>query len=262
MPYPPDYDFLRSTFRFRAFGDDLASRWHDGGLHRVLASGLAVRITADGPTWFGSPGAADEAELEHLLGMQFDLAAFAAAYPEVYARAPGFRPPLVPGAFEMLATAVTAQQVSLLSACAMRNRMVERFGERVEHDGVVWYRFPGQAEIAGGDLEGLGLSRAKIRTIAALAEADLDVTGLADEDIRERLLVLPGIGPWTVDWFLARCLGRPDAFAPGDLAVRKAVARWFSEDPIWPQERVREAVLPFGRHANLAVHYLLIPQAG
>lgn len=62
-----------------------------------------------------------------------------------------------------------------------------------------------------------------------------------------------------MDWFLARCLGRPDAFAPGDLGVRKAVARWYSEDPIWPEARVREACAAFGGHANLAVHYLLVP---
>jgi len=39
------------------------------------------------------------------------------------------------------------------------------------------------------------------------------------------------------------------------------VARWFSEDEIWPEERVRAAVAPFGEHANLAVHYLLAPAA-
>jgi 3-methyladenine DNA glycosylase/8-oxoguanine DNA glycosylase len=58
---------------------------------------------------------------------------------------------------------------------------------------------------------------------------------------------------------MARCLGRPDAFAPGDLGVRKAVARWFSEDPIWPEERVRDVCAGFGEQANLAVHYLLAP---
>ena len=77
--------------------------------------------------------------------------------------------------------------------------------------------------------------------------------------MRARLVALPGIGGWTVDWFMARCLGRPGAFAPGDLGVRKAVARWFSDDPIWPEQRVREACAEFGEHANLAVHYLLAP---
>ncbi len=189
MAFPPDYDFTRSTFRFRAFGDDLASRWHDGGLHRVLRSGLAVRITAAGPVWYGSPSVADEAELQHVLGMGFDLEGFARAYPDVYARAAGFRPPLVADPFESLVTAVTAQQVSLKAACAIRNRFTQRFGRRVEHDGFEWYRFAEQADVRGGDLEGVGLSRAKVRTIAALTEADLDLTGLDDEAIRERLLV-------------------------------------------------------------------------
>ena len=256
---PEPYDFRRSTFRFRTFGDDAASVWHDEGLYRVLRSGRTVRISADGVRADGPTSTGDGAEVLHILGSGFDLAAFAAAQPEIAARAPGFRPPLVFDPFEMLATSVTAQQVSLQSACAMRSRMVRGLGERHELDGVAVWRFPRQEDVAGAGLDGFGLSRAKIRAIRALAEADLDLTGLDDGEVRARLVALPGIGNWTVDWFLARCLGRPDAFAPGDLGVRKAVARWCSEDPIWPEERVREACAAFGEHANLAVHYLLAP---
>jgi 3-methyladenine DNA glycosylase/8-oxoguanine DNA glycosylase len=264
IEHPPDYDFVRSTFRFRAFGDDLASRWADGALHRVLRSGRAVRIDARGAHVYGSASAADRADIHHMLGLVFDRPAFAAAYPELAAAAPGFYPPLVVDPFEMLVTSVTAQQVSLIAACAIRNRVVRRFGRPVRHDGVEWWAFPRAADVAGQDLEGLGLSRSKIRAIGALATADLDFAGTDEEGIRTRLLELPGIGPWTVDWFLARCLGRPDAFAAGDLGVRKAVARWASggADPIWPEARVREACLRFGQHANLAVHHLLIGLAG
>jgi DNA-3-methyladenine glycosylase II len=143
----------------------------------------------------------------------------------------------------------------------MRSRFVQRFGRRHELDGVEVWRFPRQEDVAGRDLAGVGLSRAKMRAIGALADAGLDLIGLDDVGVRERLVALPGIGDWTVDWFLARCLGRPGAFAPGDLGVRKAVARWFSEEPIWPEERVRETCTAFGEHANLAVHYLLAPAA-
>jgi 3-methyladenine DNA glycosylase/8-oxoguanine DNA glycosylase len=256
---PAPYDFHRSTFRYRTFGDDVASVWHDGGLYRVLGSGLVVRVSADGVTASAEPAAADHAELLHILGAGFDLESFAAAYPDIYARAPGFRPPLSADPFESLVIAVTAQQISLRAACAIRNRFVQRFGVRHELDGVEVWAFPRQDAVAGADLEGVGLSRAKIRSIAALAEADLDLSGMTDLEIRAHLTELPGIGGWTVDWFLARTLGRPDAFAPGDLGVRKAVARWFSDDPIWPEARVREACLTFGEHANLAVHYLLVP---
>jgi 3-methyladenine DNA glycosylase/8-oxoguanine DNA glycosylase len=258
---PEPYDFHRSTFRYRTFGQDAASAWHDGGLYRVLRSGRTVRIAAEGVRGDGVLGAGDRAEVLHIVGAGFDLPAFARAQPEIAARAPGLRPPLVADPFESLVTSVTAQQVSLQSACAMRGRFVRRLGRRHELDGVCVWRFPAQQDVVGADLEGVGLSRAKIRAIRALAEADLDLTGLDDAAVRERLVALPGIGDWTVDWFLARCLGRPDAFAPGDLGVRKAVARWYSEDPIWPQERVRAACAAFGEHANLAVHYLLAPAA-
>src|SRR5206468_3873768 len=60
LPVPHPYDFDRSMFRFRLFGDDLASRWQRGALHRVLASGLPVRIAADGVTAYGSYTEADE----------------------------------------------------------------------------------------------------------------------------------------------------------------------------------------------------------
>ena len=42
---PQPYDFDLSTERFRAFGQDLACRWHEGALHRILR-GREVRIAA------------------------------------------------------------------------------------------------------------------------------------------------------------------------------------------------------------------------
>ena len=75
-----------------------------------------------------------------------------------------------------------------------------------------------------------------------------DIAGLTDDDDVD---FLPPAGGIT---------GRRGC-AAGDLGVRKAIARWFSDDPIWPEARVREACLGFGEHANLAVHYLLAPDA-
>jgi DNA-3-methyladenine glycosylase II len=263
LPVPHPYDFERSTYRFRLYGDDLASRWQRGALHRVLSTGLAVRIAPDGVTAYGAYTEADEAEVRHLLGGPFDLPGFARAHPELAARAPGFRPPLLADPFEMLVTSVTAQQISLRAAAVMRGLFVQRFGERVHHDGVDWWRFPRQDDVRGGDLTGLKLSGMKMRTIAALAEADLGgLPELDDDAVIARLTELPGVGRWTAEWFLARCLGRPSVVAAGDLGVRKAVAAWFAREPIWPEARVREAMAPFGQHTNLAVHHMLTPEGG
>jgi 3-methyladenine DNA glycosylase/8-oxoguanine DNA glycosylase len=67
------------------------------------------------------------------------------------ARAPrhrlrGLRPPLNPDPFETLVTSITAQQVSLFSAFAVRNRLIERFGTRAE---LAW-AFPDAAAARGG----------------------------------------------------------------------------------------------------------------
>jgi DNA-3-methyladenine glycosylase II len=80
------------------------------------------------------------------------------------------------------------------------------------------------------DLRRAGLSAAKISTLHRVAEAidtgtlDLDaLINASEEAIHERLTALKGIGPWTADIYILFCLGRPDAWSPGDLALQHAV---------------------------------------
>src|SRR5215831_2365035 len=137
---PDPYDFTLSTERFRAFGPDLANLWHEGGLHRVV-DGREVRIEpAQGGVEVEPLDDCTEPVVRKLLGLEFDLAAFEQFASErdpalagVVQRLNGFRPPLSPDPFETLVTSITAQQVSLASAFAIRSRMIERFGRRVVH---------------------------------------------------------------------------------------------------------------------------------
>ncbi len=144
LTLPEPYDFALSTERFRAFGVDRANLWHEGGLHRVVA-GRAVRIEpAPGGVEVEPLDAATEPTVRKLLGAEFDLGAFtawAAGQPvlsELVPRLAGFRPPLAPDPFESLVGSITAQQVSLFAAFAIRNRLVERFGKGAAHA----YTFP------------------------------------------------------------------------------------------------------------------------
>ena len=56
----------------------------------------------------------------------------------------GFRPPLQVNPFEALVTSITAQQVSLQSAAAIRSRFIERFGVA----GVHAHAFPERERVA------------------------------------------------------------------------------------------------------------------
>jgi DNA-3-methyladenine glycosylase II len=265
LPLPEPYDFELSTERFRAFGPDLANLWHEGGLHRVVG-GREVRIEA-------APGGADVEPLDDetepaaraLLGAVFELEPFYEwaredeVLRELVPRLAGFRPPLAPDPYETLVTSVTAQQVSLFAAFAIRNRLIERFGERAEYA----YSFPGRARLAEAreeELTEIGFSRRKAEYVIGLARADVDyeaVRELPDEEVKATLVSLRGLGEWTADWFLARHLARPRAWPAGDLGLVKAVSTFYFGGRKLTIAEVREAGARFDPFQNLTAHYLL-----
>ncbi len=171
----------------------------------------------------------------------------------------GFRPLVVPDPFEQLVTSVTAQQISLHAARSIRNRLIERFSRRVAQA----YPFPSREVIAAADpaqLVELGFSRRKAEYTVALAAsgADFDALGvLPDAEVVTRLGLLPGIGRWTAEWFLARHLGRPDVWPAGDLGLRKAVSRFYFDGRDVTEPQAREFGERFSPYRTLAAQYLL-----
>lgn len=265
LELPQPYDFALSTERFRAFGRDAACLWHEGALHRVVG-GVEVRIEAARRGVDVEPfDAATGAHVRLLLGVPFDLDGFrahAATDPVLarYAAAlPGFRPPLQPDPWEALVTSITAQQVSLHSAFAIRARFVEALGVRARHA----YAFPRRERVAAAtdeELLALGFSRRKAEYVLALARSELDLDGLAalpDDEVKAAITAQRGLGEWTADWFLARCLARPRAWPAGDLAVRRAVERLYAGGRELTTEEVRRMGERFAPHENLAAHHLL-----
>ncbi len=122
--------------------------------------------------------------------------------------------------FAGLAAIIVSQQVSVASATAILRRLEARIAP---------LEAARLAVATDADLRGCGLSGAKIRALraaaAAVAAGRLDLEGLAAfdaEDAHDALLTVKGVGPWTADIFLLFCLGHPDAFPAGDLALQEA----------------------------------------
>jgi DNA-3-methyladenine glycosylase II len=262
---PDPYAFELSTERYRAFGPDLANLWHEDALHRVV-DGREVRVGhAEGGVDVEPLDSGTEPVVHKLLGAEFDLDAFYGFATGDSTLAPlveelrGLRPPIAVEPFESLVTSITAQQVSLYAAFAIRNRLIERFGVRAEHA----YAFPTRERMADAEpeeLTNLGFSGRKAEYVVGLARRDLDLTGLgarSDDEVKEALTALPGIGEWTADWFLARHLARPRAWPAGDLAVRKAVSRFYGEGRALSTDEVRALGERFAPFENLTAHYLL-----
>lgn len=86
-------------------------------------------------------------------------------------------------------------------------------------------------------LKGCGLSRSKATYIRAIAQAVADgsldfdrIESASDADAKAELVAVKGVGPWTADIYLMFALGRPDAFAAGDLGLQEGFRRLFAAD--------------------------------
>jgi DNA-3-methyladenine glycosylase II len=254
------FDFDLTTERFRAFGPDLANLCEDGALHRVVGERDLRIEPAPGGVRVEPLDPETRPVVRKLLGLEFDLDGFYAWAQDdpvlrgLTAGLVGFRPPLAPDPFETLVTSITAQQVSLFAAFAIRNRLIERFGRRFGRA----YSFPTPERLRGAqpaDLVALGFSNRKAEYVLGLAGEPLDLAALAslpDDEVKRCLVSLRGIGEWTAEWYLARHLARPRAWPVGDVALEKAVRSFYPE--AGDIRAFGERLDPF---QNLAAHYLL-----
>ena len=260
LAVPQPYDFDLSLDRFTFWGVDRANVWHEDGLHRVVGD-REVRIArTEGGVDVTPLDAETEPVIRKLLGLQLELEPFRAFAQgdDVLGRAaerfPGYRPPLAPDPFEALVSSITAQQVSLHAAFAVRSRFIERFGKPVEHA----IAFPAREHVARAseqELTALGFSRRKAEYVLGVARAELDfgeLEHLPDDEVKARLTALRGLGEWSADWFLARYLGRAEAWPAGDLGLRKAVLTFYPD-----VTDVRAAGVRFHPFQNLSAHFLL-----
>ena len=139
-----------------------------------------------------------------------------------------------PDGFGALLNAIIGQQVSTASANAI--------WVRLEQGGLT----QPTTVIAAGEqgLRAAGLSRQKIAYALALAEAGIDYHALRDApdaEVIATLTAIKGIGVWTAEIYAMFALGRPDVFAPGDLALQEA-ARVIFDLPDRPKEKELRAM--------------------
>lgn len=122
--------------------------------------------------------------------------------------------------YQSLIRSVVAQQVSTAAARTISGRLEVKCGGSITAEKV--------GALSLKQLQSVGLTGAKVRTISELTEAALSgeinfrkFPHLSDEEIIQELLPLYGIGRWTVEMFLIFHLGRLDVWPVDDLAVRR-----------------------------------------
>lgn len=139
------------------------------------------------------------------------------------------RPQPTQSLFTALVRSIVYQQLTGKAAATILGRVIGLVAPR---------RFPTPRdllEITPDRLRAAGLSAAKTAALRDLAAKTIDgtVPSLArirrmdDEEIVQRLIMVRGIGRWTVEMLLIFRLGRPDVLPLTDLGVRKGFALTF-----------------------------------
>ena len=141
---------------------------------------------------------------------------------------PGLRTPGAWDGFELACRAIFGQQITVTAARNLAGKLVAlagmSAGADVTGDERLSKVFPSPARVIAADLSTMGMPRARIAAIEALAQAAaadpklLAPVGTFDEAL-ERLLALPGFGPWTAQYWALRALRDGDAFPAGDVAL-------------------------------------------
>jgi AraC family transcriptional regulator of adaptative response / DNA-3-methyladenine glycosylase II len=153
---------------------------------------------------------------------------------------PGLRVPGAVDGDELAVRAVLGQQVSLAAGRTAAAKLVRAYGEPLPAllgapDVGPTHTFPTADRLAALDLECLPMPRARGRALLTLcrtlAEGAVRLDRGADRDaVRESLIAIPGIGPWTADYVALRALAHPDVFLPKDIGIRDAL-RGLGRDP-------------------------------
>ena len=160
-----------------------------------------------------------------------------------------------PNTFVILCNSIISQQISTKAAQSIKRRVLKAIGGRFAPK-----RFDAVSDDA---LRACGLSAGKVRflrdLVARIGDGTVPVRKLPkmpDDEVRERLLVVKGIGPWTVDMFLMFGLGRPDVLPVGDLGIRAAVKKWWELPELPTPKELVEIAEPWRPYRTVASWYL------
>ncbi|MGH0431417.1 DNA-3-methyladenine glycosylase family protein [Bacillus hominis] len=146
----------------------------------------------------------------------------------------GLRTLGIPDLFEALSWGIIGQQINLTYAYTLKRRLVEQFGKYVEWNDRKHWIFPSPETIATlhvEDLKKLKMTTRKCEYLIGIAqfitEGKLSKESLLQiQDVKiaeKQLTTIHGIGPWTANYVLMRCLRFPSAFPIDDVGLHNAI---------------------------------------
>ncbi|WP_282940903.1 DNA-3-methyladenine glycosylase [Paenibacillus sp. RC67] len=173
----------------------------------------------------------------------------------------------IPDLFEALCWGILGQQINLAFAYTLKRRVVETFGQSANWNGQPYWIFPTPEAIAKltvADLTPLQLTSKKAEYLIGVAklisEGQLSKEMLLQlkdpKAIEKQLVQIRGIGPWTANYVLMRCLKAPSAFPIEDVGLHNAVKQLMGLPNKPSLEKLKQLSAPWGDWKAYATFYL------
>lgn len=231
----------------------------DGTLHLDWSSGdLAARAWGDGAEWLLSRVPAMTGQLDE--GHRFDdghplLLAAQRRHPHLRIGASGTL-------YHELLPTVLGQRVTSVEAFRQWRELVMLLGRPAPGPNRDLRLPPDHADLIGRPMwwfHPLGIEHQRARTLIAVARVAHRLDGwVADGSacVADRLLAVPGVGPWTVGNVLATALGDPDAVAVGDYHLRHLVVHAFTGRARGTDDEMLQLLAPYAPQRGRVIRLL------
>jgi DNA-3-methyladenine glycosylase II len=173
----------------------------------------------------------------------------------------------IPDLFEALCWGILGQQINLSFAYTLKRRLVEKFGRSVVHEGVTYWLFPSPKDIASlspSELESLRMTKKKSEYLIGVAgqmvqgtlSKDLLVNVGIHKEAEKTLVKIRGIGPWTANYVLMRCLRYPNAFPIDDVGLHNAIKHRLGKEIKPTKDEIMKLAVNWTNWESYATFYL------
>lgn len=286
LSVPEDYRFSSNLGYLARSPKECLHRIRDGRLYKALPlegtpiveigenrdRGLTVAFASDRGVPSADVREAAIAYIREWLDLDTDLEPFyllAADDPLLAAAASahrGLRLVGIPDLFEAMAWGILGQQINLAFAYTLKARLVEAYGGRIACEGDAYWTFPEPRVIAGLEVKDLLplkltvkkceylIHVAELIAIEAISKGMLKELGYGEAE--KALVRIRGIGPWTANYVLMRCLRMKDAFPIDDVGLHHAIRHATGSDAKPSREEIMRLSAGWRGWESYATFYL------
>lgn len=172
----------------------------------------------------------------------------------------------IPDLFEALCWGVLGQQINLAFAYTLKRQFVEKFGDFIEWNGKKYWVFPSHeriAQLTPSDLADIKMTVKKSEYIIGIAKlmasGELSREKLMKMDFKDAeksLIKIRGIGPWTANYVLMRCLRFQTAFPIDDVGLINSIKLLQNMNRKPTKDEILELSIPWKNWESYATFYL------